>query len=228
MRRFDAGLALRRAAARPALVLAGALALAACGAAAVPSGPLEPCGADRADATSIGGFPELEALVPRSLDGRAPDTVNSGRSCSDKALGSLASHGVQELRYAGATWNQGQADATVAAVLTTPAGQPALEQAWIEEFYTAGAVAGTKTDNVTTTRPTMDPVGQVFRLEALNDLSQQTIVIWADASGVIRVVIVATDVGPTASRAEHDARVAAAVAAVPPPGVDPGATPGPS
>lgn len=161
---------------------------------------------------SIGGFPELEALVPRSLEGRAPDTVNSGRSCSDKALGRLTSHGIRELRYAGATWNQGRSDATVIAVLTTPPDQPPAQQAWIEEFYTAGAVAGTKTDNVTTTRPTMEPVGQVFRIDALNDLSLQTVVTWSGDDGVAHVVIVASEVSPTASRADHDARVAAAVA----------------
>ena len=212
-------LVLRR---RPAAVLAALVAagllLAACGAAPVPSGPLGACGADKADATSLGGFPELEALVPRSLDGAAPNVVNSGRSCSAKALGSLASHGLTELRYAGATWNQGRSDATVVAVLAAPTGQPTLDQAWVEEFYTAGAVAATKTDNVTTTRPTMDPVGKVFRLDALNDLSLQTIVTWNDA-GLAHVVLVASDVGPNASRAEHDARVAAAVAiATVPPG----------
>lgn len=217
---------MRRAAVRARVLagvlprlLAGALLLAACGAAPTPSGPLGPCGTDRADAMSLGGFPELEALVPSSLEGRAPDTVNSGRSCSDKALGSLASHGIRELRYAGATWNQGRSDAAVVAVLSTPPDQPPLQQAWIEEFYTAGAVAGTKTDNVTTTRPTMEPVGQVFRIDALNDLSLQTVVTWGGDDGVAHVVIVATEVAPDSSRADHDARVAAAVAsaAVPAP-----------
>ena len=206
-----------------AVALIAAMILAACGAAPAATGPLGPCGADKADATSIGGFPELEALVPRSLAGVAPNVVNSGRSCSDKALGSLATHGVHDLRFAGATWNQGKADATVIAVLATPSDQPLAQQAWIEEFYTAGAVAGTKTDNVTTTRPTMDPVGQVFRIDALNDLSLQSVVTWND-HGLIHVVIVATEVGPDASRADHDARVAAAVAiaTVPPPSGAPG------
>lgn len=202
---------MRRFAGRPIVVLTAALVVTACGGPSMASGPLGPCTADRADAMSIGGFPELEALVPRSLDGVAPDVVNSGRSCSDRALGSLAARGIRELRYAGSTWNQGKSDATVVAVLATPPDQPPAEQAWIEEFYTAGAVAATKTDNVTTTRPTMDPAGQVFRIDALNDLSLQTVVTWNEA-GLVHVVIVATEVGPTASRTEHDARVAAAVA----------------
>jgi hypothetical protein len=193
-----------------AAFLAAAL-VAACGSPTVPSGQLGACGADKADATSIGGFPELEALVPSTLKGVAPNIVNSGRSCSDKALGSLTSHGVHELRYAGATWNQGRSDATVVAVLATPSDQPLLQQAWVEEFYTAGAVAATKTDNVTTTRPTLDPVGQVFRIDALNDLSLQTVVTW-NVGGLVHVVIVASEVSPTASRAEHDQRVLDAVA----------------
>jgi hypothetical protein len=221
---------VKRLAAAAVAVLAAALAVAACGASPVPSGPLGPCGADKADATSVGGFPVLEQLLPTALAGRAPDIVNSGRSCSDKALGSLASHGIHELRYAGATWNQGRSDATVVAVLATPSDQPLIQQPWVEEFYTAGAVAATKTDNVTTTRPTMEPVGQVFRLDALNDLSLQTIVTWND-HGLVHVVIVASEVSPTASRAEHDQRVldAVAIATVAPPGGLPaGGLPAPS
>ncbi|HJP89805.1 MAG TPA: hypothetical protein VJ850_12290 [Candidatus Limnocylindrales bacterium] len=193
-----------------------AIAAAACGQAPAATGPLQGCGADKADAISIGGFPDLEALIPRSLKGVAPDVVNSGRNCSDKALGSLTSHGVHELRFAGGTWNQGRADATVIAVLAPAPNDAAPQQAWIEEFYTAGAVAGTKTDNVTTTRPTIDPVGQVFRIDALNDLSLQTVVTW-NQNGLIHVVIVVSEVGPTASRADHDQRVldALAIANVP-------------
>jgi len=191
-----------------AVAIALAFGLLACGAAPTPSGPLGPCGDD---AKSLGGYPELERLVPTALEGRSPDIVDSGRSCSDAALGTLTSHDVHELRFAGATWNHGASDATVIAVLATPSDQPFLQEAWVEEFYTAGAVAGKKTDNVTTTRPTMAPVGQVFKLETLNDLSLQTVVVWDDR-GLIHVVIVVSNVDPSASRAEHDRRVAAAVA----------------
>jgi hypothetical protein len=135
------------------------------------------------------------------------------------------SHGVHELRFAGGTWNQGRADATVIAVLAPAPNDAEPEQSWIEEFYTAGAVAGTKTDNVTTTRPTIDPVGQVFRIDALNDLSLQTVVTW-NQSGLIHVVIVVSEVGPQASRADHDQRVldALAIANVPVPVVVPAAS----
>lgn len=184
-----------------------ALALTGCGAAAEPSGPLGPCGDD---AKSIGGYPVLEAVVPRLLDGKAPDKVDSGRSCSADALGFLTTHGIHELRFAGATWSHGGADATVIAVLATPTEQPMLQEAWIEEFYTAGAVAGKHTENTTTTRPVMDGAGQVFRLDTLNDLSLQSVVIWDDR-GLIHVVIVATTVSPSASRAVHEQRLIEAV-----------------
>ena len=214
---------MRRSARRRlgAVFLLGLL-LAACGAQETPTGPLAACGADKADATSVGGFPELEALLPKEHDGRAPDLVNSGRSCSDKALGSLKAHGITELRYAGATWKQGRADATVIAVLATPSDQPLLDQAWVEEFYTAGAVNATKTDNVTTTRPEMENVGKVFLLETLNDLSLQSVVTWNQA-GLVHVVIVVSEVGPDASRDVHNERVEAAVtiAQIPPPGSRP-------
>ncbi len=200
-----------------AFAIAGlALVLAGCGATPLASGPLGPCGDD---AKSIGGYPELEATVPRMLEGKAPDTVNSGRSCSPVALGSLTTHGIHELRFAGATWSHGGADATVIAVLATPSNEPLPQEAWIQEFYTAGAVAGKRTENTTTTRPVMDGAGQVFRLDTLNDLSLQSVVIWDDR-GLIHVVIVATTVSPSASRGVHEQRLidAVKIAVVPPPG----------
>jgi len=139
-----------------------------------------------------------------------PTTVDSGRSCSAKALSTLASHGLSELRFAGATWDQGGGDGTVSAFFTTPPGQPALQAAWMEEFYETGARASTKTENITITRPTIGPAGEVFRLDTINDLSYQTIVVWPATDGV-RVVILATRVDPNASKPAHDAAVELAV-----------------
>lgn len=174
-----------------------------------------------ADHRAAGALPALEALLPLGMIERSPDSVDSGWNCTAAALGSYVRHGIRELRFAGATWDQGNGDATVAAVVTTePVGQPALETAWVEEFYTAGAVAGRHTGDVKTSRPTMRGAGPVFRLEAINDLSLQTVVVWP-AGTAVRVVIVATTVEPAASRAEHDQRVEIAVevaAAAPVPG----------
>jgi hypothetical protein len=56
----------------------------------------------------------------------------------------------------------------------------------------------------------MTGAGEVYRLETLNDLSLQTVVIWPTAP-YVHVVIVATQVAPGASREDHDQRVAIAV-----------------
>lgn len=195
----------------PVLTLCLWIALAGCAPEQLAGSPLGPCGDD---ARAAGGFPELEVLLPRALapGARAPDRVDSGRSCSDAALGSLKQHGVTELRFAGATWEEGGSDGTVIAVFATPSWVPQIEEAWVEEFYEAGARAGKKTDNIETSRPTIDPAGEVFRVDTLNDLSLQTVVTW-QAAVRTHVVIVATAVNPGADRTTHDQRVAFAVAA---------------
>lgn len=162
------------------------------------------------DGRAPGAYPDLEALAPRTLGGTAPTTVDSGRNCSDKALGTLTAHGVRELRFAGATWDLGRGTATSIAVIEPASGALPLE--WAEEFYLAGAINGTKTSNVTSSHPTISGLGDAFRIDALNDLSQQAIVLW-QLGDAVRVVIVATEVGPTASMADHEARITAAVEA---------------
>lgn len=207
--------------AKLALVLAAIALLTGCGASSSSFDPSEPC---TADGRAAGAYPDFEAKLPPSLGGIGPasgtgsatadllpTTLDSGRSCTESALASLWSHGVRELRYAGATWDEGNGDGTVSAFFTTPSGQPALEAAWMEEFYESGARASSKTENIEITRPTIDPAGAVFRLDTLNDLSLQTVVVWPAKDGV-RVVIVATRVSPDASRQDHDNWVAIAVA----------------
>jgi hypothetical protein len=96
-------------------------------------------------------------------------------------------------------------------VFTTPPGQPPLEAAWMEEFYQAGAQASTKTENISVTRPTLPGAGSVWRLDTLNDLSFQTVVVWP-GEGVVHVVIVATQLQPGGlTRADHDRGVGVAV-----------------
>jgi hypothetical protein len=181
--------------------------LGACGQAGGTFSPSGPC---LADGRAPGTYPDLEARVPRSLDGRAATTVDSGRKCSDSALGSLTTHGVTDLRFAGAVWSAGSDAGTSIAVLALPTGT--LPVGWAEEFYGFGAVTGKKTDNIETSRPSFDTVGETFRIDALNDLSFQSVVVWQDGP-LVRVVIVATAVDPGASKAAHDAEIAAAVGA---------------
>ncbi len=184
------------------VVLLGSL-LAGCAAAATfdPAGPCD------ADGKAPGAYPDLEGLLPDLFDGRAPDRRDSGRSCTDAALGSLGSHEVAELRFAGATWDFGNGRAVTMAVLSLP--NRALPVVWAEEFYELGARNGRRTEHVQVSRPTFDGGGPVFRLNTLNDLSFQTVVVWADGDRA-GVVLVASPVNLDAERAEHDAVVAAA------------------
>lgn len=195
---------------RPAILLLALLLpslAAACGSTPAPTTLGAGC---LTDARGPGSFPELEALLPRGMIERSPDSVDSGANCTKASLGSYASHGIGELRFAGATWDYGNGDATVAAVVEAGPVGPSLQLAWVEEFYTVGAVNGRHTGEVKTSRPAMAGAGQVFRLETVNDLSLQTVVIWP-AGRIVRVVIVATTIGPDASRATHDQRVATVV-----------------
>ena len=190
-----------------AAVLAAALAGCQTGASFDPAAPCT------TDARMPGAFPELERLVPTKLGDASATRVDSGRNCTGSSLTTYASHGVSELRYAGATWDEGGGNATVIAIMATPASQPILRQEWVEEFYRAGALASTKTENVNATRPTIDRT-VVYRLETLNDLSLQTLLVWSEnGMGGIHVVIVATQVEPNASRNRHDSRVEEALAA---------------
>lgn len=187
------------------------LAVAVLAALAVGCAPNSPSPAGACvDTRAPGAVPELEALLPRGMIERSPDTLDSGVNCSPRSLGTYAAHGIAALAFAGATWNQGDGNATVVAILQTADAGPALEAAWVEEFYETGARASSKTENIEITRPTMPGAGAVYRLQALNDLSLQTVVVWPDGP-FVHVVIVATTVTPDASRAEHDRRVDVAV-----------------
>jgi hypothetical protein len=154
----------------------------------------------------------LEALLPTELSGRAPDTLDSGWNCLSSTLGSYASHGVTRLEFAGATWDAGNGEGAVAAVFKAAGTDPPLQTAWVEEFYEAGARTSRSVDNVETARVQMGAAGDVWRLDALNNLSLQTIVVWPHGDHV-HAVLVASTVEPGASRDEHNALVEAAVAA---------------
>jgi hypothetical protein len=162
------------------------------------------------DGRVAGAFPDLERRLPGELDGKAPDTVDSGRNCSEGALGSLTSHGLAEIRFAGATWDLGGGRGVSSVVFATATGD--LPAAWIAEFYEIGARTAKRTDNIETSRPGFEGAGETWRLDTLNDLSLQSVVTWGD-QGLVRAVLVATPAAPGASREAHDELVAAAVLA---------------
>lgn len=203
-----------------ALAASFVVALAAC----APAPSFDPTGPCDVDGRIAGAYPVLEAALPGSLDAEAPDSLDSGRSCTPAALGALVSHEVTELRFAGATWDRGGGHGATIAILGLPSA--ALPAAWVEEFYETGARTARKTEKIETSRPSLPDVGPAFRLDTLNELSFQSVVVWADGP-FVRVVLVASPVEADASRVDHDAVIAAAVAA----GVaaaDPASDPAPS
>ncbi len=52
-------------------------------------------------------IPTSRQRIPTSYEGRAPDTLDSGRHCDPDSLGSLATAGFDEVRFAGGTWDFG-------------------------------------------------------------------------------------------------------------------------
>jgi hypothetical protein len=186
------------------MLLVGAV-LAGC---ATPGTTFDPSGPCVVDGQVAGAYPDLEAKLPVALDGESPTTVDSGRTCSEEGLGTLAARDVAVLTFAGATWDLGDGSGVSSVVFAIPDRE--LPAAWVAEFYEAGARAGKKTSNIEASRPTFDGAADAWRLDAINDLSLQTVVTWQDGM-LVRVVLIATKVAPDASRAVHDELVESAV-----------------
>ena len=181
--------------------------VSACGGGGATFNPSGTCGAD---GKAPGAYPDLEKLLPTRFEDKAPTSVDSGRHCSVSALGSLITHDAAGIEFAGATWDLGSGTGVSSALFSLPERE--LPADWIAEFYEIGARTAKRTENIATSRPTFDGTGATFRLDTLNDLSLQSVVTWQDGN-IVRVVLVATTVSPTASRAAHDDLVRQAVAA---------------
>lgn len=201
------GAAIRRRRAVLAVAILVALALGGC--AAGDSATFDPAGPCVVDGRAAGAYPDLESQLPLSFRGAAPTTVDSGRHCTARALGAFAGHDLAEVRYAGATWDLGGGSGVSTVVFALPDGTP-LPAAWVAEFYEAGARAAKKTDNIETGRLSVVGSDDGARLDVVNDLSFQTTVTWQQQA-IVRTVIVATPIGPAATRAAHDELVEAAI-----------------
>jgi hypothetical protein len=188
-------------------VLAGLLAvLAGCGAAFDPSGPCN------GDGKGPGAYPELEALVPRTFElGQKPDLVDSGRTCSDSGLGSLKDHGIRELRFAGATFETGSQSGVTLATFESADG-PALDAAWLADFYETTARTGKNIQSLDTSTVALGPDPAARRLDVLNDESYQTVVVWKQEDRVV-VAIVADFIREAQTRQVHERRVQDALGA---------------
>ena len=189
-------------------VLALGAALAACG-----GGPtFDPNGACTVDGKQAGAYPDMEALVPKAYNGTAPNQLDSGRTCTPEGLGSLASHGVKELRFAGATWETASQSGLTLATFSSVGG-PVLDPAWLSEFYETTAQSGKNIQSIDTTTVSLPSGASADRLDVLNDESYQTVVVWKDGDRVA-AVLVGDFIREVQSKDAHEKIVQSAIAAV--------------
>jgi hypothetical protein len=162
-----------------------------------------PAASCTADARLSRAYPELEAEIPPTFDGKPPARLDSGRNCTPQSLGLLAQAGISEVRFAGGLWELDDRSGVTLAVFSAPN----LTAAKIADFYEAGARSARNTENVTRTTPVLNGT-PAYQIDTLNDESFQTIVVWqAPQPGVVRVVLVGSDVRETNGMAEHKNRV---------------------
>ncbi len=188
------------------VVLTGLLiaVLAGCG-----GPPFDPTGPCTTDGSVTGAYPELEAAVPSAYRSTPPNALDSGRACTPAGLGTLATHGVDELRFAGATWEVGSDSGVSLAVFTDPSG-PALDPAWVAEFYETGARAGKKVESVTAGDYAVTDRINGRRIDVLNGESYQTIVVW-ERNGQVAVALVANSIRRVETKEAHEVDVRAAI-----------------
>lgn len=161
------------------------IALLAAACAAPPIASFDPSGPCTQNASAPGAYPELEAMVPTTYEQAPPKTLDSGRNCTDLALGSLRRAGFDEVRFAGGTWGFGGIRAAALVVFTAPG----LTADRVAEFYAEGARAANRTRVTGETTPTI--AGRaVHRLDTVTGPRQQTVVVWpAATTDVVNVVI---------------------------------------
>ncbi len=165
-----------------ALAIAAVLAAGGCGAAAPSFDPTGPC---TTDGSAPGAYPDLEALVPTAYEGRAPDTLDSGRNCTPENLGTLAAAGIDEVRFAGGTWDFGGDRAAALVVFQAPG----LTAERLAEFYAASAGTSNRTQVTAIATPTL--AGRPgHRLDTKTGDRLQTVLVWpAGAPDTLNVVI---------------------------------------
>ena len=137
------------------------------------------------DTDAPGAYPDLEALVPTHYQGVPPSTLDSGRNCSAGNLGSLASHGISEVRFAGGTWTFGAERAAVLAVFRATG----LTADALATLYADSARVASRTTVLGASAPMIrGRTGR--RLDTKTGERAQTVVVWpATERDVVNVVI---------------------------------------
>jgi hypothetical protein len=192
-----------------ALAWLGAIALLVAACAGPSFDPNGPC---TSDGKVAGAYPDLEALVPTSYNGSRPGLVDSGRTCTTEGLATFASHGVKELRFAGATWETGTQSGLTLATFTSVGG-PELQPEWLEEFYETSARTAKNVQSLDATDVTLSSGAAAKRLDVLNDESYQTVVVW-DVGDRVAAALVASFIREIGSKDAHETVVQAAIGAL--------------
>lgn len=166
-----------------ALVLA--VVLAGCSGPAASFDPSGPC---TTDGRMPAAYPDLEALVPNRYRDEAPATLDSGRNCSAVNLGPLASAGISEVRFAGATWSFGAERAVVLAIFQ---GNGLTADA-LANFYLVGAQAASRTTILAATEQTVAG-RRGSRLDTKSGERLQTVVVWPSTQRDSVNVVISND-----------------------------------
>jgi hypothetical protein len=176
----------------------GTLLVSACSAGPAPS--FDPTGACTTDGSAPRAYPELEARIPTSYEGVGPGRLDSGRSCSQTNLGTLASQGFSEVRFAGGTWDFG-GDAAAALVVFSAKG---LTAAQVADFYATSAQAADRTTITGRSTPTVaGRPGE--RIDAETGDRTQVIVVWPSADPDVVDIVIANELPDTKIQGAIDA-----------------------
>ncbi len=180
------------------IALALALGLAGCAAPEAPS--FDPTGVCTGDGSAPGAYPELEAKIPTTYEGRSPDTLDSGRNCTPENLGSLADDGLEEIRFAGGTWGFGGNRAAVLVVFSAPG----LGADAIADFYASSARQANRTQVTGESSPTL--AGRPGRrIDTTTGPRIQTVVVWPAAEPDLVNVVITNDLPDPKIQAAVDA-----------------------
>lgn len=165
------------------LVLAVGL-VAGCSASSAPS--FDPTGPCSGDGSAPGAYPDLEALVPTSYEDRAPDRLDSGRNCSDENLGPLADEGIDEIRFAGGTWEFGSDIAAVLAVFDADG----LTVDKMADWWESTALDSSRTEILGTSYVDVAGRQDVRRLDTKTGERLQSVLVWGgEEPGQVNVVL---------------------------------------
>lgn len=171
-----------RSAAFVAVLFAAAAVVGGCSSAAPTFDPAAACTIDQ---RLPGAYPRLEALVPARLFGVPPTQLDSGRNCTTTNLGTLADHGLKEVRFAGGRWDRSPTSGVTLAVFEGDG----LTAEMMGEWYEATARLSSRTAGLKPGRPIVDG-RQGYRLDLLASEVPQTVVCWPAPDGrTVRVVI---------------------------------------